>query len=131
MATTPTLAQRLLVAGGFAIAVSAAPLMAALAIPAGSALADCPPTAELDPVTGACKPSTFPAPAPTLDPLAPGITDVAPGGLTETAPGNVGQLPEINGIPCTGANTGLCIGLAEQNAGKPPGMPVVPGVGGG
>ena len=30
-----------------------------------------------------------------------------------------GSLPEIQGIPCTGANTGECIGLGEEQQ-RPP-----------
>ncbi|WP_313673752.1 intersectin-EH binding protein Ibp1 [Mycolicibacterium sp.] len=134
MATFTTFAHRLLLAGGFAVAVSAAPLVAALAAPAGPAapvLAECPPGQVLDAVTGACSPIVPQAPQ-TLNPISPGVTDLAPGALTETNPGNVGQLPEINGIPCTGANTGKCIGLEQNNPAGAPGAPtlapVVPGV---
>jgi len=134
MATFTTFAPRLLLAGGFAVAVSAAPLVVALAAldaPAGPAVAECPPAQVFDPVTGGCRPVTDQAPQ-TLNPIAPGVTDLAPGGLTQTLPGNVGQLPEVNGIPCNGANTGLCIGLQENKPGGAPGAPtlapVVPGV---
>ena len=27
----------------------------------------------------------------------------------------MGRLPEVHGIPCTGDNTGLCIGLTQQD----------------
>jgi len=134
MATFTTFAHRVLLAGGFAVAVSAAPLVAALAAPAGPAapaMAACPPDQAFDPATGGCKPITDQAPQ-TLNPIAPGVTDLAPGAITETNPGNVGQLPEVNGIPCTGANTGKCIGLQQSNPGAVPGAPtlapVVPGV---
>ena len=131
MATFTSFAHRLLLAGGFAVAVSAAPLVAALAPPAGPAMAECPPGQVFDMETGGCKPITDQAPQ-TLNPIAPGVSDLAPGGITETLPGNVGQLPEVNGIPCTGADTGKCIGLQENNPGAVPGAPtlapVVPGV---
>ena len=81
MAIHTTFAHRLLIAGGFAVAVSAAPLVAALAAPAGPAapaLAQCPATEVLDPNTGACKPITDAGAAPqTTNPIEPGITGLA------------------------------------------------------
>ena len=127
MATSTSFAHRVLVAGGFAVAVSAAPLIAALAAPTGPALAQCPSTEVLDPNTGACKPIND-QPGPTTNPIEPGVTDLVPGALTESGQGNVGQLPEVNGIPCNGDNTGLCMGLQEDNN-NPGGVtlaPVVP-----
>lgn len=118
MATLSTLAHRALVAGGFAVAVSAAPLAAALmatAGPASPALASCPSTEVLDPVSGACKPLTDVS-EPTFNPVDPGITGLEPGSVTSGQTGNTGRLPEVNGIPCTGGDTGLCIGLEQQNA---------------
>lgn len=125
MATISTFAHRLLLAGGFAVAVSAAPLVAAMATPAGPAspaLAECPATEVLDPASGACRP--IPDKAATdqtneqLNPINPEGAALQPGAITDSAPGNVGSLPEIDGIPCTGANTGKCIGLQESNAGQ-------------
>ena len=117
MAIHTTFAHRLLIAGGFAVAVSAAPLVAALATPAAPAapaLAQCPPNEVVDPNTGACRPVTDVAPTST-NPIEPGITDLQPGAITESGSGNLGQLPEVNGVPCNGDNTGLCIGM-EQNS---------------
>lgn len=120
MATVTTTTQRLLLAGGFAVAISAAPIVAALATPAAPAfpaLASCPTNEVLDPASGACKPVTDQAPT-TLNPVDPGITGLLPGGVTSSLPGQVGRLPEINGIPCNGDNTGLCIGMEQDNAAK-------------
>lgn len=114
MATFTSFAQRVLLAGGFAVAVSAAPLVAALTAPAGPALAQCPSTEVLDTNTGACKPISDQT-GPTTNPIEPGATDLQPGALTESGAGNTGQLPEQNGIPCNGNNTGLCMGLQEDN----------------
>jgi hypothetical protein len=130
MSSHTTFAQRLLIAGGFAVAVSAAPLVAALATPAGPAapaLAQCPPNEVLDPNSGACKPISDVAPQ-TTNPIEPGVTDLQPGSLTESGAGNVGQLPEINGIPCEGGNTGLCLGLQQNNPANTGGvvLPQVP-----
>lgn len=135
MATFTTFANRLLLAGGFAVAVAAAPVVATLATPSGPAspaVAECPPNEVLDSVSGACRPVTDPAAAPSLNPVDPGITNLQPGGITSGQTGDVGRLPEVNGIPCNGQNTGLCIGIQENNPGGVPGAPtlapVVPGV---
>ena len=130
MATHPTLAHRLVLAGGFAVAVAAAPLITAVANPTGPAapaLAQCPPNEVVDPTTGTCMPVTAVAPQAN-SPIEPGVTDLAPGAITQSDAGNVGQIPEINGIPCEGDNTGLCMGLQENNPAKNDGvvMPQVP-----
>ncbi len=130
MAIHTTFARRLLIAGGFAVAVSAAPLFGALGTPAGPpapALAQCPPNEVLDPNSGACKPISDVAPQ-TTSPIEPGITDLQPGALTESGAGNVGQLPEVNGVPCNGDNTGLCMGLQQNNPANTGGvvLPEVP-----
>lgn len=120
MATLTTVTHRVLVAGGFAAAVSAAPLVAALAVavgPASPALASCPATEVADPVSGACKPLTD-VTEPSLNPVDPGITGLEPGSVTSGKAGEVGRLPEVNGIPCNGGNTGLCLGLEQEAAGE-------------
>ncbi len=120
MATLTTLTNRLLVAGGFAVAIAAAPVVVALSTPAAPsspALAECPSTEIADPVTGACQPFSDVAP-PTQNPINPEGAPLEAGAITEgTGSGSVGQLPEVNGIPCTGANVGQCIGLPEATGG--------------
>lgn len=98
MAATLSDPRRLLLAGGFALAVAAAPLapLAAVSLPAAHTLAACPDGESQDPATGVCMPKT-----PT------------------------GALPSVDGIPCTGANTGECIGLSEEQHVNVP-RPVVP-----
>jgi len=116
----PALTPRLLLAGGFAVAASCAPLMVALTSGAGPdspTLAQCPEHETLDTSTGACRPASDKTPT-TYNPIDPGITDLQTGSVTSAKPGEVGELPEINGIPCQGDNTGLCIGLQQQNAAK-------------
>lgn len=116
MATHTIVAQRLLIAGGFALAISAAPLVAALAGSSHSTpLAECPAGQELNPLTATCSPSGNAEDA-IVSPLNPEGADLQPGSLTGGEPGEVGRLPEVNGIPCNGGNTGLCIGLSENNA---------------
>ena len=120
MAPRTNTAQRLLLVGGFAVAATAAPILIAVATPAGPAspaLAQCPSTEVLDPTSGACKPISDQTPT-TFNPIDPGITNLQPGGITSANAGNVGSLPEVNGIPCNGGNTGLCIGLEQENAAK-------------
>ncbi|KWX24774.1 intersectin-EH binding protein Ibp1 [Mycolicibacterium wolinskyi] len=92
-------ARRLIVVGGFAAAIAAAPAITAFTIPA-TALAACPSGETEDTFTGVC--------VPDLVPNSPEFT---------SAPG---QLPQIDGIPCTGANSGQCIGLAEEQEAQGP-----------
>lgn len=133
MASLSTLTNRVLVAGAFAAVGAAAPVVVALATPAtpsGPALADCPSNEIMDPNSGACKPIDDVTPqgqvwAPT-NPIEPGVTNLAPGAITESGQGNVGQLPEVNGVPCNGGNTGLCIGLEENNPSNTGGVTLPP-----
>jgi len=128
MATLSTLTNRLLVAGGFAVAIAAAPVVVALSIPAGPAsnsVAECPTTEVLDPNSGVCQPISDVTPQ-TTNPIEPGVTNLAPNGLTESSQGNLGQLPEVDGIPCNGGNNGLCMGLQEDNASNTGGVTLPP-----
>ena len=117
MATLSTRTNRLLVAGGFAVAIAAAPVVVALSTPAGPAshaVADCPDTEVADPVSGACQPISDVAP-PTQNPINPETAVMAPGAITQgEGSGAVGQLPSVDGVPCTGGNTGQCLGLEES-----------------
>ncbi|MCV7111808.1 intersectin-EH binding protein Ibp1 [Mycolicibacterium setense] len=104
MATFPISMRRLIFAGGFAVAAATAPAIAAFAVPmsSGPAVA-CPTGEEEDLYTNMCVPHTVPN---------------SPGNFS-SIPGNP-NLPAVNepggggSIPCTGANTGQCIGLAEE-----------------
>jgi hypothetical protein len=101
---TLQLSSRAILAGAFALAVAAAPAVAVVVVPASPAsVAECPPGYVADAISGAC--SSGPAPA-------------AP----EAIPGNP-ALPQVDGVPCTGANTGECIGLQESQGG---GMAPIP-----
>jgi len=98
MAILEISARRLIIAGGFALAVAAAPAVAAFAGPSAgptSPLAACPAGEESDMYTGVCVPHTVPS---------------SPFGSIAGNP----DVPQIDGIPCTGANSGQCIGLAED-----------------
>ena len=96
MATLELSARRLILAGGFAVAVAAAPAVAVFTVSSASVpLAQCPAGEEEDLYTGVCLPHTVPN-----SPLS-------------SIPGNP-SLPAVDGIPCTGRNTGECIGLSEE-----------------
>jgi len=96
MATLELSVRRLILAGGFAVAVAAAPAVAVFTVPSASVpLAQCPAGEEEDLYTGVCLPHTVPN-----SPLS-------------SIPGNP-DLPAVDGIPCTGRNTGECIGLSEE-----------------
>jgi hypothetical protein len=114
MATLQLSARRLILAGGFAVAVAAAPAIAVFAVPALDAAPiaqGCPSGEEADQFTGNCVPHTVPN----------------AGSVFTTQPGNP-QVPEVMGIPCIGHNSGKCIGLAEEAQAQqvtPPPPPVV------
>jgi hypothetical protein len=95
--------RRLLLAGGFAVAVAAAPAVAVVAVPTHSAptIAACPGGESEDAFTDVC--------VPDLVPNSPEV------GATST-----GALPEVDNIPCTGGNSGQCIGLSEEEQSQGP-----------
>jgi hypothetical protein len=94
---TLELSKRLILAGGFAVAVAIAPAIAVFAVPNAVPLAQCPGGEEEDQFTGTCIPHTVPN----------------SGSAFSSIPGNP-DLPAVGGIPCTGHNSGECIGLAED-----------------
>ena len=90
--------RRLILAGGFAVAIATAPAIAVFVVPTASTpapVAQCAMGEVQDPATGMCMPNAA-----------------------------QGSVPEVQGIPCTGANTGECIGLGEEQ--QPPRPPAVP-----
>ena len=98
--------RRLMLAGGFAIAIAAAPAAAFVVMPAaGSAtpVATCPAGESEDLYTDNC--------VPELAPNVPG------GNFATQVPG--GSLPEVEGIPATGGNSGTILGLEENQANVP------------
>jgi hypothetical protein len=104
---TLELSKRLIIAGGFAVAVAVAPAIAGFAAPSDSTpLAQCPAGEEEDQFTGSCIPHTVPNSGASFS----GI------------PGNP-DLPAVEGVPCTGHNSGQCIGLSEEEQDTGP-MPV-------
>ena len=109
MATHRFSVPRIVLAGGFAAAVLAAPAVATLTTtdaPTPS-IAACPAGESEDTFTTTCVPDLVPnSPEPF-----------------STSAGNP-DIPEINGIPCAGHNSGQCVGLAEDQALVPqPGAP--------
>ncbi len=95
---TLELSKRLILAGGFAVAVAIAPAVAVFAVPTAIPLAQCPAGEEEDQFTQACIPHTVPNSGSVFTPIA----------------GNP-DIPAVDGIPCTGHNSGQCIGLAEES----------------
>jgi hypothetical protein len=110
MATFHLPTRRLILAGGFAVAIAAAPAVAVFAVPSGGSapsISACSGGETEDQFTNICVPD-----------LVPNSPDFS----SSTAP--VGGLPEVGGIPCTGHNSGQCIGLGEEeNAAGPIAVP--------
>ncbi len=100
MATFHLPTRRLILAGGFAVVIAAAPAAAMLAVAPGGGSAPsvsaCSGGETEDQFTNVC--------VPDIVPNSPEFSSTSP----------VGGLPEINGIPCTGRNSGQCIGLGEE-----------------
>ncbi|MGV0835478.1 intersectin-EH binding protein Ibp1 [Mycolicibacterium thermoresistibile] len=118
MATIPFPTRRLLVAGGFAVAVVAAPAFVELAADSERQrlipLAVCPAGEEPDHFTGVCVPHTVPnSPATAPFQSIPGNPNVPAVSL----PGGGGA------IPCTGRNVGQCIALSEVASPGPQAAP--------
>jgi hypothetical protein len=104
MTTYPITTRRLILAGGFAIAIAIAPAAAIVAHPTHSApQAACDSGEEEDVFTTSCTPFLVPN---------------SPQGFTTTAANP--DIPEIDGIPCTGRDSGACIGLSEDEAAAGP-----------
>ncbi|WP_029110332.1 hypothetical protein [Mycobacterium sp. URHD0025] len=99
MAISPLVARRFAVAAGIAAALASAPALAVLTT-SSHAVASCPNGETEDTYTGVC--------VPDLVPNSPEFS---------SAPN---QLPQIDGIPCTGGNSGQCIGLAEEQQAEGP-----------
>jgi hypothetical protein len=95
-------ARRLFLAGGFAVAIAAAPAVAAFAVPSvAPSFGACPGGETEDVYTNAC--------TPDMVPNSPELQETSPGGV-----------PEVSGVPCTGANSGECIGLSEEQQSEGP-----------
>ena len=109
MATLKLPGRRLILAGGFAVAIAAAPGVAVVAVPNNSAptiAAACASGESEDTFTGTC--------VPDLVPNGPQVQTSQAG---QTSPGG---LPSVDGIPCTGGNSGECIGLSEEQQAEGP-----------
>ncbi|KUI06166.1 hypothetical protein [Mycobacterium sp. IS-3022] len=113
MATLKFPAQRLMLAGGFAVAIAAAPVLAAFAAPVPNVAPvaqSCSGGEEPDQFTGVCVPHTVPN-----------------AGSTFSTPAGNPDVPEVLGVPCIGHNQGGCIGLDEEAQAEqvtPPPAPV-------
>jgi hypothetical protein len=109
MATLMLSARRLILTGGFAVALAAAPVIAVVAVPGASPMAQCPSGEEQDLFVGTCVPHTVPNSGSAFQSIAgnPSLPAVE-------EPGGGGA------IPCTGHDSGQCIGLAEEDAAAGP-----------
>ena len=101
MATLKLPARRMIIAGGFAVAVAVTPAIAVLTVPSAVPLAQCPSGEEHDLYTSICIPHLVPNSGNPYGQIA-GNPDLA----------------TVDSIPCTGHNSGQCIGLAESEAGQ-------------
>jgi hypothetical protein len=100
MATSSSAIRRKLLIGAFVAAAAAAPAIAAHTMPeAAIPQAQCTSGEEADTFTTTCVPFMVPN---------------AGSPFTTTAANP--DVPEIDGIPCIGHNSGACIGLAEDQA---------------
>jgi hypothetical protein len=100
MKPTEFSARRTVLASAFALAAIAAPAVTAFAVaPAvsGSVVASCATGEDADEFTGECVPSLVPN---------------SPSPFTTSAANP--DIPEIDGVPCTGRDSGACIGLSED-----------------
>ena len=107
----------------FALAVSAAPAVAAFAAPTTApAVAACPAGETEDLYTDNCIPELSPN-VPGGNFPTPGVaTPDYSGQLTESTPGDPQSVPEVDGVPCVGGrSSGACYGLEEDAV-----PPVVP-----
>jgi hypothetical protein len=93
------LSRRPLLLGGFALIVIAPAIgtIAAAASTPASPVAECPPGYVTQATSGSC---------------VQGGNANAP----KAIPGNP-SVPEVDGIPCTGGNSGQCIGLQQSQGG--------------
>jgi hypothetical protein len=104
MTSFPITTRRLILAGGFALAIAITPAVAIVAHPTDSTpMAACDTGEEEDVFTTSCTPFLVPN---------------SPQGFTTTAANP--DIPEIAGIPCTGRDSGACIGLSEDEAAAGP-----------
>ena len=104
--------KRLLLTCGFAFAALAAPTVSlTTTLPAATApQAACPAGEENDAFSGTCQPFLAPNTHTSQGP------DYSGNFAEPISPVNGANpdIPEIDGVPCTGNNSGECIGLAEN-----------------
>ena len=102
MQHTSISAKRFLATAGFAVAAIVAGAVPAMT-GSGTPLAACTGGEEMDVYTTTCTPFLVPSSSQ---------------GFTSTAANP--DIPEIDGIPCTGGDSGACIGLSENEAAAGP-----------
>ncbi len=108
MAVIQVQARRLFLAAGIGLAVLGGPAMAVMAMPGATVstpLAACTGGEEEDVYTTTCVPF-----------MVPNSPDDS--GFTTNAANP--DIPEIDGVPCTGHDSGACIGLSEEQQSEGP-----------
>jgi hypothetical protein len=117
--------KRVLIAGAFSAVAIAAPVAVAFggptAAPSAVTPVACAGGESNDLYTDNCVPDLSPnVPGGNWSTPAPVIPSYS-GQITESTPGDPESLPEVDGVPCTGRDSGACIGLEEDAA-----PPVIP-----
>jgi hypothetical protein len=105
---------RLLTACGFALTIAAAPtaMLLSAAPTAHVPQASCAAGEESDVFSGDCQPILSPNTSTQQGPDYSGNFSESVSPVNGANP----DIPEIDGIPCTGGNSGQCIGLSENQA---------------
>lgn len=98
-------AKRFVIGAALALATFGAPAAMMAATPEAGVLADCTGGEEMDTFTTTC--------TPFLVPNSP-----SPQGFTSTAANP--DIPEVDGVPCDGRDSNVCIGLGEEQAAEGP-----------
>jgi hypothetical protein len=88
MGITNTVTRRVVLAGGFALAIAVTPAAVAVVTSTPPSHTACANGETEDNFTAACTP--------------------------DVVPNTTAGLPSVDGIPCTGANSGQCFGLSED-----------------
>lgn len=99
-------ARRFVVASGVAFAMTVIPTATLFTMPIANAETSCPAGETEDLYTDSCIPEMSPN-------VAGGNWPTESSGVLPSGTGT-NELPEVAGVPCTGANSGQCIGLEES-----------------
>ena len=118
MKSNETLTAKTRIATGLGAGlVAGAPMIYAVALLFASPATATPAMCAVDPTVyqtpGVCQTGQHTASAATHSGHSPLLQA---SGIDPATAGDANSLPEVNGIPCTGLNTGKCIGLQLSSA---------------